>query len=60
MPELAEIKEIDGKIWVRVTINPLHDAGSITLWTPKEVQEYKRNCVRDFLIDLYDQWKDRL
>lgn len=58
MPQIAEIKEMDGKIWCRVTINPTH--GQITLWTPEEIAKYKRDCVRDFLIDLFDQWKDRL
>ena len=57
MPQIAEIKEIDGKIWVRVLV--VGDAGALTIWSPEEIQEFKRNCVRDFLIDIYDQWKKR-
>lgn len=58
MPQVAEIKEIDEQIWCRVLVNPIH--GQITLWTLEEISQYKRDCVRDFLIDLFDQWKDRL
>ncbi len=34
MPEIAELKEIDGEIWARVRMNK--DDGGITLWTESE------------------------
>lgn len=58
MPEIVELKEIEGKVWARVLMNP--NQNQVTLWTPDEVAKFKRDCVRDFLIDLFDQWKDRL
>lgn len=59
MPQIAEIKEIEGQLWCRVLIDdPAQN--QITLWTQEEIAQYKRACVRDFLIDLFDQWKGRL
>jgi len=58
MPSIAEMKEIDGQLWVHVKIEG--DEGQVTLWTDKEIKEFKHACVRDFLIDLFNQWKDRL
>jgi len=58
MPKIAEIKEIDGQIWTRLEMHS--SEGAVTLWTQEEIAEYRRACVRDFLIDLFDQWKDRL
>jgi len=57
MPQIAEIKEIDDQLWVRMKMEG--DEGQVTLWTDKEIKEFKHACVRNFLIDLFNQWKDR-
>ena len=56
MPSIAEMKEIDGQLWVRVKIEG--DEGQVTLWTDKEIKEFKHACVRDFLMDIFNQWED--
>lgn len=40
MPQIAEIKEIDGEVWVRIGKLENHESG-IAIWTPKEQEEYK-------------------
>lgn len=40
MPKIAEIKEIDGEIWVRVG-KPGEFKNGIAIWTPEE-QEWQR------------------
>jgi hypothetical protein len=58
MPMIAEIKNIEGQTWVRLeTVGKAE--GMITLWDSDEINNYKRACVRDFLMNLFDQWKDR-
>lgn len=58
MPRIAELKEIDGHIWAKLEMNL--EEGQVTLWTNEEIRDFKHACVRDFLIDLFQQWKDRL
>ena len=41
MPEIAEIKEIDGAIWCRVNLKG--DDGSIGLYTPKEIEDIRKD-----------------
>ena len=45
MPKIAEIKEIDGDVWVRVEVDV--DQGSITLWTEEEKAAVTREAVED-------------
>lgn len=42
MPQIAQIKEIDGEVWVRVGV-PGDFLSGITLWTPEEVEAVKRD-----------------
>jgi hypothetical protein len=57
MPRVAEIKEIDGKLWVRLEL-PVTE-GSITFWTDEEIKQHAIASVKDFLLDLFLQWKER-
>ena len=57
MPRIAELKEIDGQLWARMEMD--RDEGAVTLWTNEEIKDFKHVCIRDFLIDLFNQWKDR-
>lgn len=50
MPKIVEIKRIDGDIWVK--IDPLilnTEVGSISLYTPEEIEHIKRCSVEDVL-----------
>jgi len=58
MPRIAEMREIDGQLWVRVETT--EEDGQVTLWTSAEIKEHANCAVRDFLLNLYDDWKDRL
>ena len=58
MPKIAELKEIDEQLWARMEMD--RDEGEVTLWTNDEIKAYGHACVRDFLTDLFHQWKDRL
>lgn len=58
MPKIADIKEIDGQVWVRIETGPDTAPSCLTIWSNDEINQYKRDCVRDFLIDLFDRWKD--
>jgi len=64
MPRIADLREIDGKIWARLeeieSDNINTSGGQITIWSAAEIKQYKESCVRDFLIDVFNQWKDRL
>ena len=59
MPRVAELREIDGYVWAKLE-SFTGNTGEVTLWSRKEIQEYKEACVRDFLMGLFDQWKDQL
>lgn len=41
MPQIAEIKEIEGEIWVRIGKMENHESG-IAIWAPKERQDHAR------------------
>lgn len=58
MPKIAELKEINGQIWARLEMNT--DEGEVTLWTKDEIKDYRLASVRDFLVDLYQDFKDKL
>jgi len=53
MPQIAQIKEIDGEVWVRVGV-PGDFPSGITLWTPEEVEAVKRDAVNAYI---YEQRK---
>lgn len=46
MPKIAEIREIDGEVWVRIGKAGEFENG-ITLWTPEEVERKYEEGVRD-------------
>lgn len=55
MPKVAEIKEMDGELWVRID-RPTTNEGAIHIWTEYEAKRYKEQaisafaeCVMDFM-----------
>lgn len=57
MPQIAEIKTIDGQVWVRVELKPEPGAlTSIALYTPKELKERDRDTLIGFCVDLIDRY----
>lgn len=57
MPRIAQIKRIDGEIWVRVDMTD-PSISSITLWTADEIQWHDRNVALACLEAMQD-WMDR-
>jgi hypothetical protein len=57
MPRIAELREIEDQMWARMEMDKYE--GAVTLWTEAEIRQHANAAVRDFLIDLYHQWKDR-
>ena len=45
MPEIAEIREIDGAIWVRVGV-PGDFPSGVVLWTPDEAHAFAEGVKR--------------
>jgi hypothetical protein len=54
MPKIAELREIDGSLWVKLEMNA--DEGQVTLWTAEEIEEHSQTSVKDFLNNLFQQW----
>ena len=46
MPEILELKEIDGEIWARVG-NPPDFPSGVALWTPDEQARERKLAARD-------------
>lgn len=57
MPMIAELREIDGALWAKLEMDAVE--GQVTLWTVQEIKDHGHACVRDFLIDLFQRWKDQ-
>lgn len=62
MPQITDIHcTEDNVVTCTVKLERSTDVlGPITLWTNDEIKDFKHACVRDFLVDLFHQWKDRL
>ncbi len=56
MPKIAEIREIDGAVWVRLE-EFTGESGKVTLWSEDEIEEHANASVRNFLTDLLNQWR---
>jgi hypothetical protein len=56
MPRIAELRHIDGHVWTKLEI---HTESPITLWTEEEVKQHAHLAVKDFLINLWLDWKEQ-
>jgi len=60
MPKITGIHCTEDNV-VTCTVKLDHNTdvlGPITLWTNDEIEQFKQDCVRDFLVDLFEKWKD--
>ena len=53
MPRIAEIRDIDGDVWVRVG-KPGEFPDGITLWTPEERKDNYLSGIKDAIRTLVD------
>lgn len=63
MPQIAEIKVTDdNEVWCKVILLRNTDVcGTISLFTPEEIEEVKRKAIRDFLNHQFESFmKDTL
>lgn len=59
MPQILEMKEIDGDLWCKIpraTMMPPNDM--VSLFYPEELKKLKHEYLRDFLIDLMRRYED--
>lgn len=47
MPRIAELREIDGQIWVRVDIDLKSEDQPVYLWTESEQSENRNRLLED-------------
>lgn len=59
MPLIAEIKVIDKEVWCKVILERNTDVcGTISLYTPVEIEAIKHQAIRDFHIWQRDQYAE--
>ena len=49
MPQIAEMKEIDGDLWVRIGRHQMANGTAITLYTESEIRALKAGAVQNAL-----------
>ena len=58
MPQIAEMKEIDGDLWVRIPRNAFKENdGAITIFSDEEIRRIKFNAVQGAVRAL-SEWAD--
>lgn len=59
MPQILEMKEIDGELWCKIPAKVIGGEGPVSLFYPDELEKLKHEHLRDFLVDLMCKFEDR-
>lgn len=57
MPIISEIKVIDNEVWCKVKLARNTDVcGTISLYTPDEIEEIKKESIKNFLLHQFKNY----